>query len=151
MERKTKEIYRVVNAGGISATETSKSAKSGVALKVEFQMLNSKLVKKGKNVASAKYQVIKYWLMWQMQKTLIDKVSYYTPTSYDVESLATDLQNALTAQTLVNSKTFSDALQKLMSRETLPGLKEDVYRTIDQEIEDYKPLESQEDINGEAE
>ena len=140
MARKTAEIYRVVNVGGISATEVSKTAKSGVALKVEFQMLNSKLVKKGKNIASAKYQVIRYWLLWQQQTELIDQVSYITPVSYDVESLATDLQNALTAQTLIKSKMFSSEIQKLMARETLPGLKEDAYVEIDKEIDEYKPI-----------
>lgn len=144
IKRKTDEIYRVVNVGGITATETSKQAKSGIALKVEFQMLNSKLVKKGKNVASAKYQVINYWLMWQDQSKLIEEVSYVTPTSYDVENLAIDLQNALTSQTLVNSKTFSDEIQKVMAREALPGLKEDVYKNIDKEIISYKPLKDEE-------
>ena len=140
MKRKTSEIYRVINVGGISATETTKQSKSGVALKVEFQMLNSKLVKKGKNVANAKYQIIKYWLMWQNQEKLIDNIFYTTPTSYDVESLSTDLANALTANTLIDSQTFSNEIQKTMAREVLPGLKEDIYADIDKEIEEYEPL-----------
>jgi len=144
MKRKTDEIYRVVNVGGITSTETSKQSKSGVALKVEFQLLNSKLVKKGKNVALAKYQVIKYWLMWQNQKEFLNDISYITPTGYDVENLATDLQNALTAKSLIDSKTFSNEIQKAMARETLPGLKEDEYKKIDEEISSFNPLNTKE-------
>lgn len=135
---KVAEIYRSSNIGGMSATEISKSAKSGVALKTEFQLLNSKLVKKGKNVAKAKFDVTRLWLKWQGEwDKYKDKVIYDYVKTFELEDLASDLENILTSTVLVNqSDRFKKEIQKLVVRMILPSLDEKILAEIDKEIED---------------
>lgn len=131
------EIYRSSNIGGMAATEISKSAKSGVALKTEFQLLNSKLVKKGKNVAKAKAKVTEYWLKWQDEWDKYgDDVIYDHVTSFEVQDLATDLENILTSSVIVmSSPKYKKEIQKLVVRMILPTLEDDMLAEIDEEIE----------------
>ena len=132
------EIYRSSNIGGMAATEISTSAKSGVALKTEFQLLNSKLVKKGKNVSKAKEQVTVYWLKWQDEyERYKGEVKYDHVKTFEVEDLATDLENILTGSVLVTqSVEFKKQIQKLVVRLILPTLDEQVLAEIDKEIDD---------------
>ena len=134
---KIAEIYRSSNIGGMAATEISKSAKSGVALKTEFQLLNSKLVKKGKNVAKAKQKVVEYWLRWQDEWDKYKKdVEFSHVTTFEVEDLANDLENILTSTVLVTgSDKFKHEIQKLVVRMILPTLDEKILAEIDKEIE----------------
>ncbi len=135
---KVAEIYRSSNIGGMSATEISTSAKSGVALKTEFQLLNSKLVKKGKNVAKAKYDVTRLWLKWQDEwdKYKDDLIYDYVKT-FELEDLASDLENILTSSVIVQqSDRFKKEIQKLVVRMILPSLDEQVLAEIDKEIEE---------------
>jgi hypothetical protein len=52
-----------------------------------------------------------------------------------VENLAQDLENALTAKTLVQSELFIKALQKRTARQMLPNMEDDEMAKIDKEIE----------------
>jgi len=138
IDKKIGEVYRSSNIGGMSATEMSTSAKSGVALKTEFQLLNSKLVKKGKNVSKAKYDVTRLWLMWQDQwDKYKDDVHFYHIKSFEIEDLATDLENILTSSVIVTqSDTYKKEYQKVVVRMILPSVDEEVLTAIDKEIED---------------
>lgn len=138
IKEKVGEIYRSSNIGGMSATEISKSAKSGVALKTEFQLLNSKLVKKGKNVAKAKKKVTEYWLKWQDDwDKYKDEVKYEHVKSFEMDDLVSDLENLLTSTVLVTgSGSFSTEVQKLVVRMVLPTLDDEKLAAIDNEIDD---------------
>jgi hypothetical protein len=135
--RKVQEIYRAVNAGGMASTEISTEAKSGAALKAEFQLLNANLVRKATNLEKAEEQIIEYWLRWEEQdyKNIIADISIERSRTYDVENLASDLENALTAQTIVKSKKFNEAIQKSVARAMLPAADDDQIKEIDEEIE----------------
>jgi hypothetical protein len=133
---KVQEIYRSSNVGGMASTEIQTQAKSGTALKSEFQMLNSKLVSKGANAENVERAINRYWLMWQKQADQADKVSVERSKTYDVEDLAEDLENALTAKTLVQSELFIKALQKRIARQMLPGMEDDEMVKVDKEIDE---------------
>lgn len=134
--RKVEEIYRSSNAGGMAGTEIQTQAKSGTALKAEFQLLNSKLVSKGNNGEKAEKQLLRYWLMWQKREDVLDQISLEWPRTYDVENLAQDLENALTAKTIVASKTFKAAVQKQVARQYMPTADPKLLATIDDEIDE---------------
>lgn len=135
--RKVEEIYRSVNAGGMASTEIQKTAKSGVALKAEFQLLNSNLVRKATNLEKAEIQIIEYWLRWEDQdaEKVQEGMTIERARTYDVEDLARDLENTLTAQTIVKSKKFSEQLQKSVARQMLPAADDEQLKEIDEEIE----------------
>lgn len=135
ISKKVEEIYRAVNAGGMASTEISTTAKSGVALKTEFQLLNSTLVRKAKNLEKTERQIIKYWLAWQQVENYFKEITIERSRTYDVEDLASDLENALTASIIVKSPSFNARLQKNVVRQMLPAVGEDELLLIDEEID----------------
>jgi len=136
IERKASEIYRTTNIGGMAATEIQSQARSGVALKSEFQLLNGKLISKGNNVEESELSIKRYWCMWQNRQDAFATISVEWPETYDIENLAEDLANALTSKTLVNSKSFLVAIQKKVARAMLPNADNKLLAEIDGEIED---------------
>lgn len=140
--KKVEEIYRTANAGGMASMEISTQAKSGAAMKAEFQLLNAKLVAKGLLLEKAELEIIRLWLRWQLMDDLFDEVSIERPDTYEVQNLAEDLENVLTAGAIVLwSDTFQKKIQKKVVRLMLPGEPDDELNVIDKEIDDYEPPE----------
>ena len=136
VSKKVEEIYRAANIGGMAATEIQKQARSGVALRSEFQLLNSKLISKGINLEDTEMRILEYWLRWEnLWNQYKDKVKIKRKKTYDIENLTADLANALTARTIVISKKFNEILQKQTARMVLPSANENDLATIDEEIE----------------
>lgn len=137
MLMKVGEIYRAANIGGLAGTEVSTHAKSGVALKSEFQILNSILVAKSLNLEKAENRILDIWLSWQNElEKFGDKVNFGRAKSFNVEDVAADLENAILAKSIVMSKTFNGLLQKQTAKQVLPSMSEDDEATIDTEIDD---------------
>lgn len=142
IEKKIGEIYRSSNAGGMASTEISTQAKSGVALKTEFQLLNSKLVSKAINLEKTERKIVELWLMWENKVNLLDDIKLNRERAFDIENLASDLENAVVAKTVVVSETFLQLLQKNIARQVLPTASEDDMAKIDGEIEKSVKAES---------
>lgn len=136
IEKKVEEIYRSANIGGMAATEVQTQAKSGVAMRTEFQMLNSRLIDKGLMQQKARTRVIHFWLLWQQMGELEKEVLVEAPKSYDVDNLAQDLENLITGRSIVKSKEFNIRLQKSALRWFFPYLDEEEYAIMDKEIEE---------------
>ena len=137
MQNKVSEIYRAANIGGLAATEISTQAKSGTALKTEFQMLNAKLVSKAVCLEKAENKTLEFFMKWEeVWERLKNDVHMGRSKDFNVQDIATDLQNALTAQTAVYSDTFNILLQQQVSRQMVPSASEEDQGQIDKEIED---------------
>lgn len=136
--KKVAEIYRATNVGGMAATEIQTQAKSGVALKAEFHLLNSKLVRKGKNVVKAKRQTVKYWLMWQDDwEKYKDELAFDYVKTFEVEDLMTDLENILTSKVIVtDSPEYMKEIQKIAVRLMIPSAEDQLLAKIDKEIDE---------------
>jgi hypothetical protein len=133
---KVAELYRAANIGGMASTEPTKAPQSGVAKRVDFQLLASKLVSKAINLENTENKMLEFWLKWeQMWDKYKDKVKMSRSKDFDIEDLATDLDNALTAQTVVMSKKFKELVQKQTARAALPSATEKELQQIDEEIE----------------
>jgi hypothetical protein len=135
IQRKVSEIYRASNAGGMASMEISSVAKSGAALTAEFQLLNSRLVHKAINLEKAEKNIIWYWLKWMGNESQYEQVSIERARSYDVQNLAQDLENSLTAVSVVPTRKFNEAVQKSIARQMLPGATDEDMIEIDKEIE----------------
>ena len=137
IEKKVAEIYRASNAGGMAATEVQTQAKSGVALRTEFQLLNAKLAGKAANLDKVEMRIVELLCKWEDLLVKFEKdYNVERDRSYDVENLASDLENAATAQTLIVSAKFDELLQKQTARQILPTADEKDMATIDKEIEE---------------
>jgi hypothetical protein len=135
--KKIEEIYRTANVGGMASMEVSTQAKSGAALQAEFQLLNAKLVGKGRRLKEAEETVIRYWMQWQEIED--NPITVERAESYDVANLAQDLANIMTANTIVKSETFKKTTQKKVARIMLPGESDADLKVIDDEIDSYEP------------
>jgi hypothetical protein len=136
--KKVSEIYRATNVGGMAATEIQTQAKSGVALKAEFQLLNSKLVRKGKNVVKAKRGVTRFWLMWQGEwEKYKGELRFDYVKTFEVEDLMTDLENMLTSKVIItDSPEYTKEIQKMAVRMMIPSAEDKLLATIDAEIDE---------------
>lgn len=136
IKEKIAEIYRASNIGGMTATEPSNQAISGVAKRIDFQMLNSKLVNKAINLERTENKILEFWLKWEgLWDQYKNEVSIVRDRVYDIDTIAEDLENALTSKTLIISKKFNILLQKQTARQMLPGANEKDLLEIDEEIE----------------
>lgn len=137
IDRKVGEIYRACNIGGLAATEPTKQNQSGVAKRIDFQLLNSKLVSKATNMEDTENRIYRYWLLWEGSwDKYKDKIKITRDKQFDIEAIAEDLENALTAKTLVISDKFKELLQKQTARQMLPSISEKDLDIIDKEIEE---------------
>jgi hypothetical protein len=137
IERKVGEIYRAANIGGMAATEPTANPQSGVAKRVDFQLLNSKMVNKAINLEDTENKILEYWLRWeQMWDKYKEEAKITRSRTYDIEDLSTDLENALTAQMVVQSDSFNKHVQQMIARQMLPNLTEKEIKEIDEEIEE---------------
>jgi hypothetical protein len=134
LDRKVQEIYRIAQSGGQTATEVNSQPKSGIALKTEFQLLNSKLVSKGDNLTEAELSIIKLWLLWQGKGDLFEDIVVQRDKTYDVEDLKEDLENVLTSLTIVRNPRFTAMMKKAVVRMMLPNYTESELSEIDQAI-----------------
>jgi hypothetical protein len=73
--------------------------------------------------------------MWQKKEDTLEKISLEWPRTYDIENLAQDLENALTAKTIVMSATFKAAVQKHVVRQYMPMADNKMLKEIDDEID----------------
>lgn len=134
IERKAKEVYRIARTGGLQQQAPS-VARSGVALAAEFQQLNSIIVQKSANIETTENQIVRLWLMWQQLAKFVEETKIERSRDYDVHNLTQDLADALTAKTVVPSKTFKVEVNKNIARAALPNVDDDTMQTIDREIE----------------
>jgi hypothetical protein len=137
IERKIAEIYRSSNAGGMSSMEISTEAKSGAALQSEFQLLNSKLVAKGNKIQECELSITKFWMTWQGLGDKFKDVTIERAETYEIESLAAELDNIMTATQIVKSDTFNKRMQKKVVRTMLPNDTDKDLSDIDKEIDEY--------------
>ena len=136
VKKKIEEIYRAANIGGMAATEPTRSPQSGVSKKVDFQLLNSKMVGKAQNLENAENKILEFWCRWEkLWDKYKDEAHMERPKSFDIEELISTLDDAITAKTVVVSNTFDELLQKQIARQVLPTATEKQMADIDEEIE----------------
>lgn len=142
IERAINEIYRISNTGGLNATETSTQAKSGVALRQEFQRLNTTLAAKASLLDEAELVIIYFWLLWQattpeQAQTAYKQVSVNRPRDFAIEDVEAKLAVFQEARVIMGSAspTWKVEMLKQVSRDTTPDLSDEVQAKVDKEIE----------------
>lgn len=146
IEKKVGEIYRASNIGGMAAMEPTSNPQSGVAKRVDFQLLNSKMVNKAINLENTEIKILELFLRWEkMWDQYKEKVKITREKTFDIEDIAGELENALTSQMVVQSKSFNSHIQKAVARKMLPALNEKEIKEIDDEIDEN--IENEQNFN----
>jgi hypothetical protein len=135
IERKEQAIYQTANIGGLAATQTSTSDKSGEARRWEFRMLNAELAQKAEQMEEAEYKILWWWLKWQRQESLYNDIVIEYSRDFNISQLQQDLLDMMTAKQLIRSETFKREIEKNVARTVLPKLQEETMSTIDTEID----------------
>jgi hypothetical protein len=129
IDKKVEAINRMGHLGGVRSTQAS-SAKSGVALQTEFQMLNTRLSEKADLLELAEEQLWKLWDIWQSANEDIE-VDY--PDSFDIRDYVADLEFLQTAKASgVQSRTFNQEVSKQIAALVAD---DEILETIEGEID----------------
>ena len=141
------EIFRIAKMGGVKATEDFSQPRSGVALELEYQQLNSVLAEKADNLEQAEMQILDLWARWEGR--VFDGVVDY-PDDFSVRELERDLDAAFRALSAgIGSSTFRRELEKAIAVSVLPKLDSSVQEKIVKEIEEDKRLTNERSGHGE--
>jgi len=144
-DRKVDEIYRIAHLSGVHGQRKSNNeVASGLALRYEFQQLNSVLLQKAQNLSEAELQVIKYWLKWQNHGEMIDNITVTRPKSFSVDELALDIDNLFSAISEIPSEHFKKLALKHISLQMLPDMKDADIEKVTKEIDKNAKLDKPE-------
>lgn len=128
---------------GSGDAKTSGQAESGAALELRFQQLNALLSEKAENCESFEKRIFELIGLWEKEEIDIE-IKY--PRKFGVRDMAHDLDIALSAQTVVNSRTFSATLSSAIARRVLPNdTDEKILTQIDTELKQSQTLPGSED------
>jgi len=135
LDRDVQEIHRMAKHGGIATTAEAATGqpKSGVALEIEFRMMNSTLSEKADNIEEAHQRICELWARWQEMEGFDSRIDY--PDDFNVEDLAEDLENAINAVALRVSPRFNTEMKKRLTRVALPKMDPKTAREIEEQIE----------------
>ncbi len=129
----TTEIYRIAKMGGVKSTEDSSSARSGVALELEYQQLYSALSEKADNLEQAEMKILSLWAKWENEE-FDGRIDYQD--DFSLRDIDRDIKNAISALSApIGSKTFKKELQKKIALSTLTKLGDRERAAINSEIE----------------
>ena len=93
IRNRTDAIDKMTNTGGIRATETRDL--SGVAMEVEFQLLNARLSEKGDNMELAEEQIWELWSVYENQQWM-GSIEY--PDSFNIRDTGREFEQLKTAR-----------------------------------------------------
>jgi len=136
LENKAKEVYRVAHLSSVYG-QKSEQAKSGIALRYEFQQLSAVLSAKNKGLDEAEVKAIYYWMLWQNMEDRFTDIKVTRPNAFNIDDLTMQLDNILAGTQIVHSDRFKKVIQKKIVRLLAPEENEDIIEEIDKEIEAY--------------
>ena len=141
VDKKVEETFQLAHLSGLNAQRTSGSAaRSGVAMRYEFQQLGLVLGKKSSNLTETELGIIKYWLKWQNKEKDFNKVEITRSTDFSIDDLSQSLENAIMADRIIPELTFKKELMKTVAKRALPDLPDalmvDIRNAIDKLTEE---------------
>jgi hypothetical protein len=140
IDRKTDEIFRVAHLSGVHGQRKSNNeVASGMALRYEYNQLNSALIAKSINQVEAEISAIGFWLKWQNKKELIDAIDLKPTKEFSIDDLSIELDNAMKSMKTIVSKTFRVKIQQKIAGHALPDITQTEREKINKEIEAKTP------------
>lgn len=138
VELKVGAIYDMKHISGIHATAKSMEARSGAALRAEFQQLNSVLIKKNENLTEAELAVIRLWTKWQNQATMFKEITITRPKEFSIDDLSISLDNIFKSMKMIFSEKFVRLAMKHAVKKAMPDMLDHDRTEVDNEIDVVK-------------
>jgi len=135
IDRKTDETYRIAHLSGVHGQRKSNNeVSSGLALRYEFQQLNSVLLQKSNNMSEAEMSIIRLWLKWQNNEEKFKEIEITRSSHFSIDDLSINLENIVQTMANVESETFKKHAQKQLAKVALPDLSDSDFKQIEVEI-----------------
>jgi hypothetical protein len=148
IDRKTDEIFRVAHLSGVHGQRKSNNeVASGMALRYEYNQLNSALIAKSINQVEAEISAIRFWLKWQNKKELVDAIDLKPTKEFSIDDLSIELDNAMKSMKTIVSKTFRVLIQQKIAGHALPDITQTEREKINKEIEAKTPEDLPEPVS----
>lgn len=142
IDRKVDETYRIAHLSGVHGQRKSNNeVSSGLALRYEFQQLNSVLLQKSSNMLESELNIIRLWLKWQGKEDLFKEMEITRSLHFSIDDLSINLENIISTMNTVQSDTFARRAQKQLAKIALPDLSDTDTKLIEKEIETAKAKE----------
>lgn len=135
IDKKVDYIFQMAHLSGVHSVEKSREARSGVALRMEFNQLWSVLSKKSNNMNEAELKIIWFWLIWQNETALYNNVDITRSKDFSVDDLSQSLYNLRESLKLVLSKVYNKAVQRQTVKMVLPDLSPEEVALVNKEID----------------
>lgn len=136
-DRKVDEIYRVAHLSGVHGQRKSNNeVSSGLAVRYEYQQLNSVLGNKSFTLTETELKIIWFWLKWQNKEDLFDQIQIIRSKNFSIDDLSVDLDNCFNSMQQIVSDTYKKLIQKRVAYNTLPDLTDEERELIAKEIEE---------------
>lgn len=129
IEKCIEEIYKISTLW----TDTGiRESRSGVSYSYEFNRTNQMLADKAQLMEDGEVQVHKLYSLW-LNEPWEGSIDY--PDSYDVETLAQELETVMDVKKVVRSPTLARELEKRLARKALVNSTTQIVQTVTQEID----------------
>jgi hypothetical protein len=129
IQMKVDAINRITHMGAVRNTKTQIT--SGVALRSEFELLNSRLSEKGDLLENTEEQIWSFFAKWQ-NKVFDGQIDY--PDSFDIRDFSADLQFLQMAKASgVKSETFIKEIDKQIAKAVVDN--DEAINSINSEID----------------
>ena len=149
IDRKVDETYRIAHLSGVHGQRKSNNeVSSGLALRYEFQQLNSVLIQKNANLLESEQNIIRLWMKWQNLEDKFKDVAITRSPHFSIDDLSLSLDNIIKTISEVASRTFKEKAQKRMTKMVLPDLTDTDYEEIETEIQAASLEIEEEDSSG---
>ena len=139
-DRLADEIYRIMHLSGVHGQRRSNNeVSSGLALRYEFQQLNSVLKKKTTQLCEGELQIIRLFCKWQDREDWFKDAKVTRSDEFSVEDLSVALDNIFKSIGNATSQTYRRQLELKSVKLNLPGVNEATMQAIDNEITGEAP------------
>lgn len=142
--RVLKQIDEIHRVGRNESGGTKQVAKSGVAQAYSFEGMNRAISDNAVSLATGEQRTLRLVARVEAPATDAAKIRVIPASKFDVEEMAKELEEVLTALDLDLGVTATAKLKQRIARKLLPNLSDEEMAEIDQEIEQRADEQAQE-------
>ncbi|HMB31968.1 MAG TPA: phage portal protein [Desulfohalobiaceae bacterium] len=133
-DRITEEMFRCLHLSALHNNRDKAQSKSGTNLRYAFQVLNTVLIKKSKNLNKAEKEIYKFFGMWQEIENIDQKIQVSRISDFSIDEMAAEITNMISSIETVVSEHFQIKQQLKLAKYTNQSLSEKDLSIMKKEI-----------------
>jgi len=133
-DRVTEEMFRCLHLSALHNNRDKAQSKSGVNLRYAFQVLNTVLLKKSKNLVKAEEEIYELFGLWQEIDDIDKKIQISRITDFSIDEMSAEIENMISSIETVASEHFQVKQQLKFAKYTNQSLSENDLNIMKTEI-----------------